>query len=63
MAFLPFLFFLGRLTLIAAASSEVLMCAAVVFLAHLDTRAAVLSDLVGVGALHQPQADVCMSNL
>ena len=27
---------------------------------HLDTGAAVFSDLVDVGALHQPQADVGM---
>jgi hypothetical protein len=32
----------------------------VVFLDHLETGAAVLGDLVDVGALHQAQADVCM---
>ena len=32
----------------------------VVFLDHLDAGAAVLGDLVDVGALHQPQANVCM---
>jgi hypothetical protein len=32
----------------------------VVFLDHLDTRAAVLSDLVDVGAFHQAEADVCI---
>ncbi len=32
----------------------------VVFLDHLDTGAAVFSDLVDVGALHQPQVDIRM---
>lgn len=32
----------------------------VVFLDHLDTGAAVFSVLVDIGALHQPQAEVCM---
>ena len=32
----------------------------IVLFDHLDTGAAVLSDLVDVGTLHQAQADVCM---
>jgi hypothetical protein len=32
----------------------------IVFLDHLDAGAAVFSDLVDVGALHQPQAYICM---
>ena len=32
----------------------------VVLLDHLDTRAAVLGDLVDIGTFHQAQTDICM---
>jgi hypothetical protein len=32
----------------------------VIFLDHPDARATVLSDLIDVGSLHQPHADICV---
>jgi hypothetical protein len=43
---------LGRISMIAAVSSEVLMPPRVVFLDLLDTRGAAFSDLVDVGSHH-----------
>ncbi len=57
---LAFLVFLGPHDVDRSCVERSLDVRSVVFLDHLDTRAAVLSDLVDVGALHQPQTDVCM---
>ncbi len=39
----------------------VLQMPPIIFLDHLDAGAAVLGDLIDVGAFEQPQADVCVS--
>ena len=58
--FLAFLVLLGSHDVDCSGVERGLDVRRVVFLDHLDASAAVLSDLVDVGTLHQAQADVCM---
>ena|SRR4030081_1993318 len=60
--FLAFLVVLGPHNVNCSGVERGLDVRRVVFLDHLDTRAAILCDLVDVGALHQAQADVCMTD-
>jgi len=58
--FLAFLVFLGPHDINCSGVERSLDVRRIVFLDHLDARAAIFGDLVDVGALHQAEADVCM---